>query len=69
MDGARFEGCVGDGDGRSGVTDGENLELRLFIHDDRFDPFSDDERSLVLPRPKKPGRFDSAFLLGAGEAE
>lgn len=65
VDGPRFEGWVGVGEGRSGVVDGENLELRLFIHDDLFDPFSDPDRS----RPKIPGRFDSVDLLDAGAAE
>ncbi len=65
VDGICLLGWAGDGAGRSGVGCAENLELRLFIHDARFDPsfvttFSE------LPRLKSPGRFCSANLCGDG---
>ena len=36
---------AGPGDNLSDVTEGENLELKLFIHDARFEPLSEPLRS------------------------
>lgn len=65
--GCCFGGCVGVGAGRSGVVCEENLELKLFIHDDFFDDFVASWLTLsALGRPNRLGRFSSCSLLGDG---